>query len=87
MSNKAPQKPMQRPQTAVNPERSSDPYRKPEMTTEFDLMKFLDTYKRGVDFYNSYGLKKDDKKAESNKPNTKKMNSTTSFWDLNWTKW
>ena len=83
MSNKAPQKPMQRPQTAVTSERSSDLFRKPETTTEFDLMKFLDNYKRGVDFYNSYGLKKDEKKADVSNPNTKKMNSTTSFWDLN----
>ena len=24
---------------------------------EFDLIKFMDVYKRNVDFYNSYGIK------------------------------
>jgi hypothetical protein len=34
------------------------------MHSQIDLMKFLEVHKRGIDFYNSYGL--GDNKKESN---------------------
>lgn len=36
-----------------------------QMDTKFDMVTFLENYKKGVDFYNSYGLEKGVEKKEN----------------------
>ena len=51
---------------------------------EFDMIKFLDTYKRSVDFYNSYGLDSAPSSTRHSRQSTERMTSNvSSFWDLN----
>lgn len=56
--------------------------RAPELASPvgFDTMKVLETYKRSVDYYNSYGLDKKDNRAVKATP--KDSSPTGTFWDL-----
>lgn len=75
-----------RPQTAQPYISNADRMRelsKPDKNTEFDMIKFLDTYKRSIDFYNSYGLDKKGKQGQSQASEQSKATKEgkTTFWD------
>lgn len=72
-----------RPQTSVNASKMKEVNRPVDLHTEFDLMKFLDTYKRSVDYYNSYGLDQRDRSRTEQTQTTRRASTTYSFWDLN----
>ena len=55
-----------RPQTAnnvTNAERMQELNKPLEPVPQFDLMKYLDNYKKSINFYNSYGLDKNKNKG------------------------
>ena len=53
-------------------------------TPQFDMIKFLDTYKRSVDYYNSYGLDSAPSSTRHSRQSTERMTTNvSSFWDLN----
>lgn len=47
------------------------------------MFKVMDTYRKGVEYYNSYGLKADKNPKENAKGNKKQFTGKGSFWDLN----
>lgn len=56
-------------------ENSKDTYRKfneqrlvDKAAPKVDMLKVMDTFRRGVDFYNSYGIKGHDKAGTCKKP-------------------
>ena len=55
---------------------------KPTLYTEVDMIKVLDNYKKGVDYFNSYGI---DNRAQTAKGSRRDgrppISSTSSFWD------
>lgn len=44
------------------------------------MLKVMDTYRKGVEYFNSYGL---DENKNTNPSKHKKITGTGSFWDLN----
>lgn len=57
---------------------------------QFDLMKYLDSYKKSINFYNSYGLDKDKNKGgpQTGRPayrsKTGEVDGKTTFWEIWW---
>lgn len=80
-----------RPQTAntfTNAERMQELNTPLEPVPQFDLMKYLDSYKKSINFYNSYGLDKDNKKGgpQTGRPayrvKTGEVDGKTTFWEM-----
>jgi hypothetical protein len=48
------------------------------------MLKVMDTYRKSVDYYNSYGLKSADGSRKKNKSASKNnIDGKGTFWDLN----
>lgn len=52
----------------------------PSLKTEVDMLKVLDNYKKGVDFFNSYGIEKRAKTSHANNRQSK-LSEASTFWD------
>mgnify|MGYP006872378907 CR=1 FL=1 len=49
------------------------------------MLRVMDTYRKSVDYYNSYGLKSADGSRKKNKSASKNnVDGKGTFWDLNW---
>lgn len=50
---------------------------------EVNMLKVLDTYKRSVDFYNSYGLREGQNSTRpASRTNTESIDVSGTFWNL-----
>jgi hypothetical protein len=52
-----------------------------EKETKVDMLKVLDTYKKSVDYFNSFGLEGSSKTARSKKQDEEGRAKTNTFWD------
>lgn len=50
---------------------------------ENTMFKVMENYKKGVEYYNSYGLKEDGHHHGAGKPHGKNYTGSGTFWDLN----
>lgn len=48
------------------------------------MLRVMDTYRKSVDYYNSYGLKSASGSRKNRSANKKKNGESGTFWDLNW---
>lgn len=72
------------PQVAYNARKMEELNQPLKTTPEFDMIKFLETYKRSVDYYNSYGLDRAPSSTRDSRQTTDRMTTNvSSFWDLN----
>ena len=51
---------------------------------ESTMLKVMDNYKKGVEYFNSFGLEKQKGNGHSKKAAEKKITGDGTFWDLNW---
>lgn len=72
-----------KPHHVINAEKMKEINHPIDLHTDFDMMKFLDTYKRSVDYYNSYGLDQPRTRTQETRQNTQRPSTVSSFWDLN----
>lgn len=72
------------PQVAYNMKKMEELNQPLSQHTQFDMMKFLETYKRGVDYYNAYGLNSAANSTRDSRQNTQRLSTgASSFWDNN----
>ena len=71
------------PQVIANADKMKDLNRPIELHTEFDMMKFLDNYKKSVDYYNSYGLNNAPNSTQASRQASRRVSTSSTFWDLN----
>lgn len=50
---------------------------------QIDMMKYLENYKKSVDYYNSYGLNSAPNSTRPSRASTQRLDTDGSFWNLN----